>query len=99
MVTTARTRLERRIASVTYGYRYLSLEGALRRIAANGFEAVEIVGTRPHMLPEDFPGEDGIIASRMRRRFEAAARLRRSLGARPALRRSGHARLTPVAAE
>ena len=58
MVTTAREQLERRIASVTYGYRYLSLEGALRRIAANGFEAVEIVGTRPHMLPEDFPAED-----------------------------------------
>ena len=58
MVTPAREQLERRIASVTYGYRYLSLEGALRRIAANGFEAVEIVGTRPHMLPEDFQGDD-----------------------------------------
>ncbi len=55
---TPRERLERRFASVTYGYRYLSLEGALRRIAANGFQAVEIVGTRPHMLPEDYPGDE-----------------------------------------
>jgi sugar phosphate isomerase/epimerase len=55
---TARERLERRFASVTYGYRYLSLEGALRRIAANGFQAVEIVGTRPHMLPEDYLGDE-----------------------------------------
>jgi sugar phosphate isomerase/epimerase len=54
----ARRRLEGRIACVTYGYRYLSLEGALRRIAANGFEAVEIVGTRPHMLPEDYPADE-----------------------------------------
>jgi sugar phosphate isomerase/epimerase len=46
------------IACVTYGYRYLSLEGALRRIAANGFDAVELVGTRPHFLPEDFPGDE-----------------------------------------
>jgi sugar phosphate isomerase/epimerase len=46
------------IACVTYGYRYLSLEGALRRIAANGFAAVELVGTRPHFLPEDFPGDE-----------------------------------------
>jgi sugar phosphate isomerase/epimerase len=53
-----RERLERRFASVTYGYRHLSLEGALRRIAANGFQAVEIVGTRPHMLPEDYPGDE-----------------------------------------
>jgi sugar phosphate isomerase/epimerase len=43
---------------VTYGYRHLSLEGALRRIAANGFSAVEIVGTRPHMLPEDYLGDE-----------------------------------------
>jgi sugar phosphate isomerase/epimerase len=50
--------VERRIACVTYGYRYLSLEGALRRIAANGFQAVEIVGTRPHLLPEDFPDDE-----------------------------------------
>ena len=53
-----RERLERRIASVTYGYRHLSLEGALQRIAANGFTAVEIVGTRPHMLPEDYPADE-----------------------------------------
>jgi D-psicose/D-tagatose/L-ribulose 3-epimerase len=50
--------IERRIACVTYGYRYLSLEGALRRIAANGFDAVELVGTRPHFLPEDYPGDE-----------------------------------------
>jgi sugar phosphate isomerase/epimerase len=55
---TPREGLERRFASLTYGYRYLSLEGALRRIAANGFQAVEIVGTRPHMLPEDYPGDE-----------------------------------------
>jgi len=53
-----RAAIERRIACVTYGYRYLSLEGALRRIAANGFDAVELVGTRPHFLPEDFPDDD-----------------------------------------
>jgi fructoselysine 3-epimerase len=52
-----RTDIERRIACVTYGYRFLSLEEALRRIAANGFDAVELVGTRPHFLPEDFPGD------------------------------------------
>jgi D-psicose/D-tagatose/L-ribulose 3-epimerase len=50
--------IERRIACVTYGYRYLSLEGALRRIAANGFAAVELVGTRPHFLPADYPGAE-----------------------------------------
>lgn len=54
----ARAELERRFASVTYGYRHLSLEGALRRIADNGFTAVEIVGTRPHLLPEDYPGAE-----------------------------------------
>jgi sugar phosphate isomerase/epimerase len=53
-----RARIERRIACVTYGYRFLSLEAALCRIAANGFEAVELVGTRPHFLPEDFPGDE-----------------------------------------
>jgi D-psicose/D-tagatose/L-ribulose 3-epimerase len=53
-----RAAVERRIACVTYGYRHLSLEGALRRIAANGFHAVEVVGTRPHLLPEDFPGDE-----------------------------------------
>jgi sugar phosphate isomerase/epimerase len=53
-----REQLERRIASVTYGYRHLSLEGALKRIAANGFTAVEIVGTRPHMLPADYPADE-----------------------------------------
>jgi sugar phosphate isomerase/epimerase len=52
------TAIGRRIACVTYGYRYLSLEAALRRIAANGFQAVELVGTRPHFLPEDFPGDE-----------------------------------------
>jgi sugar phosphate isomerase/epimerase len=57
-----RAALEGRIACVTYGYRYLSLEGALRRIAANGFDAVELVGTRPHFLPEDFPGDELTIA-------------------------------------
>jgi sugar phosphate isomerase/epimerase len=54
----ARGALERRIACVTYGYRHLSIEGALRRIAANGFTAVELVGTRPHFLPEDYPGDE-----------------------------------------
>jgi D-psicose/D-tagatose/L-ribulose 3-epimerase len=53
-----RASIERRIACVTYGYRYLSLEAALRRIAANGFDAVELVGTRPHFLPEDFPRDE-----------------------------------------
>jgi protein FrlC len=53
-----RARIERRIACVTYGYRYLSLEEALRRIAGNGFDAVELVGTRPHFLPEDYPGDE-----------------------------------------
>jgi sugar phosphate isomerase/epimerase len=54
----AREAMERRFACVTYGYRHLSLEGALRRIAANDFAAVELVGTRPHLLPEDYPGEE-----------------------------------------
>lgn len=56
--TDTRARIERRIACVTYGYRYLSIEAALCRIAANGFDAVELVGTRPHFLPEDFPGDE-----------------------------------------
>jgi sugar phosphate isomerase/epimerase len=56
--TSTRASIERRIACVTYGYRYLSLDAALRRIAANGFDAVELVGTRPHFLPEDFPGDE-----------------------------------------
>jgi sugar phosphate isomerase/epimerase len=54
----ANEEIDRRIACVTYGYRYLSLEAALRRIAANGFAAVELVGTRPHFLPADYPGAD-----------------------------------------
>jgi sugar phosphate isomerase/epimerase len=43
-----------RIACSTYGFRFLSLEAALERIAANGFRTVDIVGTRPHLLPEDY---------------------------------------------
>ena len=43
-----------RVACSTYGYRFLSLEAALERIAGNGFRTVDIVGTRPHLLPEDY---------------------------------------------
>jgi protein FrlC len=46
--------MNERIACSTYGFRFLSLEGALDRIAANGFRTVDIVGTRPHLLPEDY---------------------------------------------
>jgi sugar phosphate isomerase/epimerase len=44
-----------RVACSTYGYSFLSLEGALERIADNGFQTVDINGTRPHLLPADYP--------------------------------------------
>jgi sugar phosphate isomerase/epimerase len=43
-----------RVACSTYGYGFLSLEGALERIAENGFRSVDITGTRPHLLPGDY---------------------------------------------
>lgn len=46
--------MNQRIACSTYGYRFLSLDAALERIAANGFRTVDILGTRPHLLPEDY---------------------------------------------
>jgi sugar phosphate isomerase/epimerase len=46
--------VDRRVACSTYGYGFLSLEGALDRIAGNGFRSVDINGTRPHLLPEDY---------------------------------------------
>jgi hypothetical protein len=38
-----------RVACGTYGYGFLSLEGALERIAETGFRSVDIDGTRPHL--------------------------------------------------
>lgn len=46
------------ISCSTYGHRFLSLEGALNRIAKLGFKAVDIMATRPHLLPTDFDSED-----------------------------------------
>lgn len=42
------------ISCSTYGYRFLSLESALKRIAKLGFLAVDIMATRPHLLPSDY---------------------------------------------
>jgi sugar phosphate isomerase/epimerase len=50
--------MNERIACSTYGFRFLSLEGALERISANGFRTVDIVGTRPHLLPTDYDEAD-----------------------------------------
>ncbi len=47
-----------RVACSTYGYRFLSLEAALERIAGNGFRTVDIIGTRPHLLPEDYSASE-----------------------------------------
>jgi sugar phosphate isomerase/epimerase len=47
-----------RIACSTYGYRFLSLEAALERIAANGFSTVDLIGSRPHLLPEDYSEDE-----------------------------------------
>jgi len=47
-----------RVACSTYGYRFLSLEAALARIAGNGFQTVDIIGTRPHLLPEDYSASE-----------------------------------------
>jgi len=46
------------ISCSTYGYRFLSLEGALDRIAKLGFKAVDIMATRPHLLSTDYDSED-----------------------------------------
>jgi len=43
-----------KISCSTYGHRFLSLEKALERLAGLGFEAVDIIGTRPHLLPDDY---------------------------------------------
>jgi protein FrlC len=50
--------MNHRIACSTYGYRFLSLDAALERIAANGFRTVDIIGTRPHLLPEDYDSNE-----------------------------------------
>jgi sugar phosphate isomerase/epimerase len=47
-----------RVVCSTYGYGFLSLEGALERIAGIGFRSVDINGTRPHLLPGDYPEPD-----------------------------------------
>jgi fructoselysine 3-epimerase len=50
--------MNQRIACSTYGYRFLSLDAALERIAGNGFRTVDIIGTRPHLLPEDYSSDE-----------------------------------------
>jgi sugar phosphate isomerase/epimerase len=42
------------VSCSTYGYRFLTLEGSLKRIAQLGFKAVDIMATRPHLLPGDY---------------------------------------------
>ena len=42
------------ISCSTYGHRFLSLDKALERIAGLGFQAVDVVGTRPHLLTDDY---------------------------------------------
>ena len=83
-----RTTIARRIACVTYGYRTSRSQAALRRIAANGFDAVELVGTRPHFLPEDFPA----TSSRRPRAPRRARPARRRDRARSAPARTGTTR-------
>lgn len=49
------------ISCSTYGHRFLSLEGALRRLAGLGFRTVDIMATRPHLLPEDYKNDIEIV--------------------------------------
>ncbi len=42
------------VSCSTYGYRFLSLESTLKRISALGFKAVDLMATRPHLLPTDY---------------------------------------------
>ncbi len=48
------------VSCSTYGYRFLTIEGTLRRIANLGFEAVDIMATRPHFLPADYEDIESI---------------------------------------
>jgi sugar phosphate isomerase/epimerase len=42
------------VSCSTYGYRFITIEGTLKRISKLGFKAVDIMATRPHLLPSDY---------------------------------------------
>lgn len=46
------------VSCSTYGHRFLSFEKAIERLAGLGFKALDIMGTRPHLLPDDYTKEE-----------------------------------------